>query len=91
MLEISWGQSDSTAYPVDITLHVFDRSGLIRDITAVLADEDANLLDLTTHADKKSMQVIMQLRIEITDLPTLNTAINRLEQLPTVVSVRRKA
>ena len=91
VLEISWGQSDSRAYPVDLTLHAFDRSGLIRDITAVLADEDANLLDLTTHADKKSMQVIMQLRIEITDLPTLSTAINRLEQLPTVVSVRRKA
>jgi GTP pyrophosphokinase len=91
VLEISWGEPDSSSYPVDLTLHAFDRSGLIRDITAVLADEDANVLVLTTHTDKKSMQVIMQLRIEIRDLPTLSTAINRLEQLPNVVSVRRKA
>jgi len=91
VLEISWGESDSSSYPVDLTLYAFDRSGLIRDITAVLADEDANVLDLTTHTDKKSMQVIMQLRVEIRDLPTLSTAINRLEQLPNVVSVRRKA
>ena len=91
VLETSWGDSESASYPVDITLHAFDRSGLIRDITAVLADEDANVVDLKSHSDRKSMQVVMELSMEIKDLPTLSTAINRLEQLPNVVSVRRKA
>jgi len=91
VLEISWGESDTGSYPVDLTLHAFDRGGLIRDITAVLADDDANVLDLKSHTDKKSMQVIMTLSLEIRDLPTLSTAISRLEQLPNVVSVRRKA
>ena len=91
VLEISWGDSDSGSYPVDLTLHAFDRSGLIRDITSVLADEDANVLELNTHTDQESMQVIMELNVEIRDLPTLSTAITRLEQLPNVVSVRRKA
>ena len=35
--------------------------------------------------------LIMALSLEIRDLPTLSTAITRLEQLPNVVSVRRKA
>ena len=91
VLETSWGNSDSSAYPVDLSLHAFDRSGLIRDITSVLADEGANVLDIQSHTDKKSMQVIMELRVEIQDLPTLSSAINRLEQLANVVSVRRKA
>jgi len=91
VLETSWGDSDSGSYPVDLTLHAFDRSGLIRDITSVLADEDANVLDLKSHTDKESMQVIMDLNVEIKDLPTLSTAITRLEALPNVVSVRRKA
>ena len=91
VLETSWGESDHGTYPVDLTLHAFDRSGLIRDITSVLADEDANVMDLQTHTDKASMQVIMNLSLEIKDLPTLSTAITRLEQLPNVVSVRRKA
>ena len=91
VLETSWGKSDSGTYPVDLTLHAFDRSGLIRDITSVIADEDANVLDLQSKTDKKSMQVIMNLSLEIRDLPTLSTAITRLEQLPNVVSVRRKA
>jgi len=91
VLETSWGESDQDSYPVDLTLHAFDRSGLIRDITAVLADEEANVLDLKSSTDKESMQVIMALSLEIRDLPTLSTAITRLEQLPNVVSVRRKA
>jgi len=91
VLETNWGDSDKDSYPVDLTLHAYDRSGLIRDITAVLADEEANVLDLKSSTDKASMQVIMALSLEIRDLPTLSTAITRLEQLPNVVSVRRKA
>jgi len=91
VLETSWGESDQGSYPVDLTVHAFDRSGLIRDITAVLADEEANVLDLKSSTDTESMQVVMALSLEIRDLPTLSTAITRLEQLPNVVSVRRKA
>jgi len=90
-LEISWGESDSAAYPVDLSVHAFDRSGLIRDITGVLADDDANVMDLKSHTDKDSLQVVMEISIEVKDLPTLSTVIAKLEQLPNVVSVRRKA
>jgi GTP pyrophosphokinase len=90
IVEISWGESDSaTAYPVDISVHAFDRSGLIRDITAVLADDLANVMNLKSHTDKKSMQVVMEISIEIQDLPTLSTVISKLEQLPNVVAGRR--
>ena len=91
VLEIGWGQSDDKAYPVDLSLLAFDRSGLIRDITSVLADDHANVIDLSSHTDKASQQVMMDLSVEVADLPTLSTIIARLEQLPNVVSVRRKA
>ena len=91
IVEIRWGKSESGSYPVDLTLHAFDRNGLIRDVTAVLADDGANVLRLKSRTDKKSMQVIMDIGIEIKDLPTLSTAITRLEQVSNVVSVRRKS
>jgi GTP pyrophosphokinase len=89
IVEIGWGRQDSGAYPVDLTLYAFDRSGLIRDITSVLADENANVLDLKSHTDKETMQVVMHISIEISDLPSLSTAITRLEQISNVVSVTR--
>ena len=72
-------------------LRAFDRSGLLRDISTVLADEHASVMDLASHTDKKSMETIMDISVEISDLPTLSTAITRLEQLANVISVRRKA
>jgi GTP pyrophosphokinase len=91
VLEVNWGTAEQGRYPVDLTLRAFDRSGLIRDISTILADEHANVTDLTSRTDRKSMQTIMQISIEIQDLPTLSTAIARLEQLPNVVSVHRNA
>ncbi len=91
IVEISWGQSESGAYPVDLSVHAYDRSGLIRDITSVLADDDANVNGMKSHTDQESMQVVMEISIEIRDLPTLSAVIGKLEQLPNVVSVRRKA
>ncbi len=92
IIEIGWGESpDTAAYPVDLSVHAFDRSGLIRDITAILADEQANVVDMKSHTDRESLQVVMELSIEIRDLPTLSTVIAKLEQIPNVVSIRRKA
>ena len=91
IIEVDWGQSESATYPVDLILRAHDRTGLIRDISTVLADEGASVTDMSSHTDKKSMQTIMTISIEILDLPTLSTAIARLEQLANVVSVRRKA
>lgn len=91
IIEVNWGTSDSSTYPVDLTLRAYDRNGLLRDISTVLADEHANVTDLQGHTDKGSMQTIMQISIEVSDLPTLSTTITRLEQIANVVSVKRKA
>ena len=91
IIEVDWGESESATYPVDLTIRAFDRTGLIRDISTVLADESASVMDLSSHTDRNSMQTIMTLSIEIRDLPTLSTAITRLEKLPNVIAVKRKA
>jgi len=91
MIEVSWGESETATYPVDLRLRAMDRSGLLRDISAVLADEKANVTTLATHTDKKTMETVMDISVDIRDLPTLSTAISRLEQIPNVVSVRRRA
>jgi GTP pyrophosphokinase len=63
----------------------------LRDISTVLADEDAGVVNLSSHTDRKSMQTIMDISIEIRDLPTLSTVISRLEQLPNVTRVKRRS
>jgi GTP pyrophosphokinase len=91
VIEVDWGQDEGATYPVDLTLRAIDRSGLLRDVSAVLADENANVTDLETHTDRKTLQTVMQIAIEISDLPTLSTLIRRLEQLPNVIAVSRSS
>jgi len=91
ILQVDWGSAESATYPVDLLLRAYDRSGLIRDISTVLADEGANVTDLKSHTDRKTLETVMEFSIEIRDLPTLSTTISRLEQLPNVISVKRRA
>jgi GTP pyrophosphokinase len=91
IIEVNWGRSESATYPVDLTLRAYDRSGLIRDISTILADEAANVTDLKSKTDKKTLETVMEISVEIRDLPTLSTTIARLEQLPNVITVQRRS
>ena len=90
VIEVDWGDSEQASYPAELKLYAYDRQGLLRDISSVLADEKISLLALQTKSDKKSMQAIMELSIEVPGLPSLSRIISRLEQVANVTSVRRR-
>ena len=90
IIEVSWGASDTAAYPADLLLLAYDRTALIRDIGLVLAEEDISIIDLQSHTDKAANEVRMNVSVEVRDLPTLSATITKLEQLPNVISVKRR-
>jgi len=90
VIEVDWGNAADAIYPAELQLHAFDRQGLLRDISAVFADENVSVDSIQTQTDKQSMQVTMELNVSVPGLPTLSRVIGRLEQLPNVTSVRRR-
>lgn len=90
VIEVSWGAPTDASYPADLTIEAYDRHGLLRDISNVLADEKVAVNGLRTKSDKKRMEAIMDLSVSVSDLPALSRVISRLEQLPNVMSVRRR-
>jgi len=90
-IDVDWGKSVDAVYPANLTLHAFDRQGLLRDVSSVLADESISVNGINTASDKRTLQVVMDLNISVPGLPTLSRLISRLEQLPNVTSVRRKS
>lgn len=89
VIEVDWGESVDAIYPANLTLHAFDRQGLLRDISSVLADENIAIDKMNTSSDKQTLQVVMEIGISVPGLPTLSRVISKLEQLPNVTSVRR--
>jgi GTP pyrophosphokinase len=91
VIEVDWGDSSAANYPAELVLYAYDRQGLLRDISTVLSDEKISIDGVQTRSDKQKLQAIMELSISVPGLAALSRVISRLEQLPNVTSVKRKA
>ena len=89
ILEVSWGGKVSQMYPVDIDISAYDRTGLLRDVSLVLADSGVNVVAVNTRTDQKDHLANMQITVEIDSLSKLGRVLNKLNQLPNVLTVRR--
>ncbi len=90
VLAIDWGERGSTEYPVDLDIEAFDRRGLVRDVSAALADEKISIQGMSTLTDRRDNVARMQIGISITGLPQLSLVLARIAQVPNVISARRK-
>jgi GTP pyrophosphokinase len=89
LIEVEWGGTTLT-YPVDIHITAFDRHGLLRDITSILANEKINVIAVQTLSDKSEHVADMTLTLEISDIDELNKMLQKLSQLPNIIEVKRE-
>jgi GTP pyrophosphokinase len=71
-------------------VQAFDRRGLVRDVSAALADEKISIQEMTTVTDKRDNVARMRIGISVAGLAQLSKLLSRIAQLPNVVSARRK-
>lgn len=89
LIDVQWGGSSQGLYPVDVRIEAMDRQGLLRDVTAVLANEKINVLALSTRSHKSTHTADMSLTLEIGDMAQLSRVLAKLNALPNVAQVRR--
>ncbi len=89
IIDVSWGQSENFSYEIDIEIIAMDRSGLLRDVSSLLASENVNVLSANTHTNKKTHAVRMRLILEINKENQLTTALGKLHQLKSVLDAYR--
>ena len=90
LVEVQWGWDQQSAYPVDVQITAFDRHGLLRDVAAVLANEQVNIIAVNTLSNKKHHRADMTLTMEVNDLGRLSKVLAKLNSLPNVLEVHRK-
>lgn len=90
MVEVSWGEEVDNLYPVNIQVEAYDRTGLLNDITALLANEKVNLLSMNTLSTKESHTAVIRFTIEVGELGVLSKILHRIDQLPNVLNVFRE-
>lgn len=89
LIEVNWGYSPEYMYPVEMIITAYDRSGLLRDITIVLANERVNVLSVQTRTHKEENIANMLLTVEVQSLQQLSKVLAKVNQLPNVIEVAR--
>jgi len=88
---VEWGAAGDRSFAVDVNVRAFDRRGLVRDISAVLADSQVNIHAMNTVTGERDGIASMSLRITVKDLEELSRLLARVQGLPNVLSARRAA
>ncbi|MFN2582245.1 MAG: bifunctional (p)ppGpp synthetase/guanosine-3',5'-bis(diphosphate) 3'-pyrophosphohydrolase [Candidatus Dormibacteria bacterium] len=88
LLEVEWETGARQVYPVSIKIEAWDRTGLLRDIAAVIAESKINLsgADVQVYDDRTA---VISTIVEIQNLTQLSRLLERLESVRDVHTVAR--
>ncbi len=89
VVEAVWGENYSSGYSLVVRVISNDRSGLLRDITTILANEKVNVLGVSSRSDVKQQIATIDMTIEIYNLQVLGRVLAKLNQLPDVIEAKR--
>ena len=88
VLPVEWG-ARSGGHDVAIRIEAVDRKWLLKDITTLIAQEDANVLDINSQGNRASGRVHLRLRLKVSDYGQLSNLLGKLDALPGVSEARR--
>ncbi|MGH7721661.1 MAG: RelA/SpoT family protein [Candidatus Dormibacteria bacterium] len=90
IVEVEWERGNDQVYPVNIKIEAWDRTGLLRDIAAVIAESKINLsgADVQVYDDRTA---VISTIVEIANLTQLSRLLERLEAVRDVHTVARGA
>jgi len=87
LVKVSWGEPKDT-YPIPVQIKAYDRDGLMRDVSTIIAEEGINMAKVNVDVNKKNLAVF-ELILEVRDLAQLSKVLDRLENLPNVLEANR--
>ena len=97
-IDVEWGKTgDEVAgqpgarpqrYPVKITIYCDNRSGMLKELTAVISNDDTNIRAVETR-DGENGEAIVEFVVDAEDLRHLNRMVLGLRRVPGVREVQR--
>jgi len=88
LIDVEWGDVEQV-YPVAIQVDAWDRVGLVRDISAIIAEGGVNLsgVSMTNHSDGI---ILLHFTLEVKSTAQLTRVMSRIHSVWNVISVVRK-
>jgi GTP pyrophosphokinase len=90
VLKVDWSGTDAAALNVELTVSAYDRRGLLRDLTDVLAVERLSIDAVSSRTDHDTGMAYFALTVAVDDLEQLARVLRRLVAVPNVIEARRR-
>jgi len=87
-IDVQWGETGGTVYPVDLGVRAHDRPGLLRDLSEVFARLRLNVVGVNTQSRQSLAHMVFT--VEIADGSQLTRARAAIGEVPGVVEVARR-
>ena len=89
LINVSWTSMGQQHYLAPITITARDRSGLIRDIAAVVSEAGVNMATVNSYASAGKEVVLVNATLEIESLDQMQRLFARIEKVKNVLHVER--
>ncbi|WP_372871765.1 GTP diphosphokinase [Shewanella sp.] len=89
VVDVVWGENYSGGYKIRLRVLAHDRTGLLRDLTSVLAAEKSNVLAMSSSSDVKNQTAAIELELELYNVDGLSRVLSKLGQVDGVIEARR--
>jgi GTP pyrophosphokinase len=87
-VEVEWEKSDVRTYPVAIRIEGWDRDGFLRDVAAVISENQVALVALSALANPDKSATV-NATLQVTSVEQLSRVLAKLEGVRDVFSVHR--
>jgi GTP diphosphokinase / guanosine-3',5'-bis(diphosphate) 3'-diphosphatase len=88
LIDVEWDAAPQQTYPIAIRVEAYDRTGLLSDITQVVAEAKVNIVaaDVSVEPDHTAL---VRATLQVASVAQLARVLGRIEQLKDVISVSR--
>ena len=90
VLKVEWSSAESGALAVELAVSAYDRRGLLRDLTDVLAVERLSIDAASSRTDHDAGVAYFDLSVAVNDLEQFARVLRRLAGVPNVIEARRR-
>jgi guanosine-3',5'-bis(diphosphate) 3'-pyrophosphohydrolase len=88
LIEVEWESAPAETYPIAIRVEAYDRTGLLNDITQVVAENKVNILAASVNVNPDHTAVVTA-TLQVSSVAQLARVMGRIEQAKDVISVQR--
>jgi GTP diphosphokinase / guanosine-3',5'-bis(diphosphate) 3'-diphosphatase len=88
IIEVEWESQVQQTYPISIRVEAYDRTGLLSDVSQVVAENKVNIVAANVAVTPDRTATVIA-TLEVASVAQLARVMSRLEQLKDVISVQR--